>query len=366
MRSRAIVLVFLIAASLMVASGVAWAATISCPNRDGNLCVGTDNRDTMTGRASADDMRARGGNDALNARGGNDKLDGGLGNDSLVESAGNDTYRFANGWGVDSLDGVGGGVDTLDFSAVSRRVSADLRQIAGSDEARSGQSFLNISNTDAIIENARGGTDGDNLLGNDFANVLVGNAGSDSLWGGAQGNDTLLGGPGSDSHEGLAGDDRQNGGEGNDYYFYQYPDWDKDTIIDKAVADDDLDTFNQVFVGPAVSGNLTINLASSTTTPELHYTGLPDGSDTVEWSNSVIDRVFSWGTGNDTISGNDSPNHISSRDGNDTISAGGGDDFIDVQDGATGDTVDCGGGDDTYKIDSGDEFNPFACENRGT
>ncbi len=83
MRTRATLLLALMASALVVASGVAWAATISCPNRDGNLCVGTNNRDTMTDGTRADDMRARGGNDTLRASGGNDKLDGGPGNDSL-------------------------------------------------------------------------------------------------------------------------------------------------------------------------------------------------------------------------------------------------------------------------------------------
>lgn len=63
-------------AALVIASGVAWAATISCPNRAGDLCVGTDNKDTMIGRNRADEMRARGGADILKARVGNDTLFG--------------------------------------------------------------------------------------------------------------------------------------------------------------------------------------------------------------------------------------------------------------------------------------------------
>lgn len=55
----------MVAAALLVASGVAWAATISCPNRSGSLCVGTSQGDTMTGRDRADDMRGREGGDSM-------------------------------------------------------------------------------------------------------------------------------------------------------------------------------------------------------------------------------------------------------------------------------------------------------------
>jgi hypothetical protein len=50
MKRRTLFVAGLMVAALVVASGVAWAASISCPNRTGNLCVGTDNKDTMTGR----------------------------------------------------------------------------------------------------------------------------------------------------------------------------------------------------------------------------------------------------------------------------------------------------------------------------
>jgi hypothetical protein len=49
MKRRTLFVAGLMVAALVVASGVAWAASISCPNRTGNLCVGTDNKDTMTG-----------------------------------------------------------------------------------------------------------------------------------------------------------------------------------------------------------------------------------------------------------------------------------------------------------------------------
>jgi Ca2+-binding RTX toxin-like protein len=98
MAMRKTVLVLAVMASaLVVASGVAWAATIECPNRSGNLCVGTKNNDTMTGTASADDMKGRKGKDRMSALGGNDTISGGPGTDVVRGGLGNDTISGDNG-----------------------------------------------------------------------------------------------------------------------------------------------------------------------------------------------------------------------------------------------------------------------------
>src|SRR5687768_8566223 len=78
-----------VAATLVVASGVALAATISC--KAGVVCWGTPDSDYMTGSNDSsdgefgnwNDMRGLGGNDTLRALKGPDKLTGGPGNDSL-------------------------------------------------------------------------------------------------------------------------------------------------------------------------------------------------------------------------------------------------------------------------------------------
>ena len=117
--------------ALVVASGIAWAAAISCPNRDGNLCVGTDRQDTMTGRDSrADDMRGKGGADEMRGRGGADEMQGGTGGDTILGQDGPDTLsggpgadtlgggkgedHLAGGEGPDALNG-GSGDDTYNF-----------------------------------------------------------------------------------------------------------------------------------------------------------------------------------------------------------------------------------------------------------
>src|SRR5215207_7422530 len=119
MRRRAALLMALMVATLVVASGVALPATISCPNREGNLCVGTEQGDTMTGTNRADDMRGRGGPDKMRARGGNDRLIGGSGNDTLNGAGGDDTYRFNDGWDFDLIGFESDGIDTLDFSMLA-------------------------------------------------------------------------------------------------------------------------------------------------------------------------------------------------------------------------------------------------------
>jgi hypothetical protein len=235
----------LVVAALVVGSGVAWAATISCPNRAGNLCVGTNNKDTMIGRNRTDDMRARDGADLLRARGGRDNLAGGKGKDVLNGGGADDTYDFPkNGWG-------------------------------------------------------------------------------------------------------------------------------NDTIVDTADADNDPSTGNFAqfgFPDPLATG-LTINLASSASSPEVKN-GTLTGS--VNWSNDAIDGVYA-GSGSpdptvtirNTITGNAAANQLIAKGGEDTINAGAGNDWVSVSDFAGGDTVACGDGFDHVFFDAGDALiDQSACELR--
>ena len=65
------------------------------------------------------------------------------------------------------------------------------------------------------LENAVGGSEGDEIYGNDAANSLIGGGGDDGIAGRA-GNDYLSGGAGADYLEGDGNDDYVTGGEGND------------------------------------------------------------------------------------------------------------------------------------------------------
>lgn len=79
-----------------------------------------------------------------------------------------------------------------------------------------------------VIEDARGGSGGDDITGNNARNVLRGNAGADSLTGlagndrliGGAGNDTLSGGQGNDTLDGGVGRDRLAGGKGADHFVF--------------------------------------------------------------------------------------------------------------------------------------------------
>jgi Ca2+-binding RTX toxin-like protein len=83
------------AVALLVASGVALAATINCA---GN-CVGTPAPDRLIGSTASQTMRGLGGGDSISGyrgeddvegNGGNDAVYGGLGDDRVYGNAGND------------------------------------------------------------------------------------------------------------------------------------------------------------------------------------------------------------------------------------------------------------------------------------
>jgi serralysin len=129
----------------------------------------------------------------------------------------------------------GGGVDTYDLSAYATDLAINLTpgyhstfstaqladlDIFGGHTAR-GNVFNALQyNGDArsLIENVRGGSGNDDILGNAANNTLHGNAGDDDLTG-FGGSDVLLGGAGNDWLDGHAGVDRMFGGDGDDIYY---------------------------------------------------------------------------------------------------------------------------------------------------
>jgi serralysin len=153
-------------------------------------------------------------------------------------NSGNTTYSWSPTTGEMFINGVGqgapggnrifltvwdgGGVDTYDFSNYSTDLDVDLRpgqwtttsaeQLAklhydGSQVATGNIANALLYNGDprSLIENARGGSGDD---------VIIGNAADNVIWGG-DGNDTLYGGAGNDRLIGDAGNDRLYGGLGN-------------------------------------------------------------------------------------------------------------------------------------------------------
>ena len=130
----------------------------------------------------------------------------------------------------------GGGTDTYDLTAYTRAVTIDLRpgehsvfssaQLANlgggpnGGKAR-GNIFNALQHKDdprSLIENAKGGSGHDTIIGNDANNKLWGNNGPDGLYGGA-GYDHLYGGAGYDHLSGGAGIDKLYGGAGHDHLY---------------------------------------------------------------------------------------------------------------------------------------------------
>ena len=180
--------------------------------------------DTINGNTLDNVLTGGDGNDTLGGQDGKDVLDGGAGNDTLVGGSGDDT--FTGGMGDDLLGRggqrhlplrhrqrpgqrhdrrvVGGGVDTLDFSATTTRaVTVDLGQ-RGAQVVNAGLTLTLLAGN--TIENVIGGALGDTITGNALDNVLTGGGGNDTLTGGA-GNDTIEGGAGDDTLSGGANDD---------------------------------------------------------------------------------------------------------------------------------------------------------------
>lgn len=90
MRRKAILLVLTIAATLLLASGVAFAVNKVCPAGTivANPCLGTSKtkkcsgNDLLIGTFGPDYIKALSGNDLISAGGINDHTDGGPGNDT--------------------------------------------------------------------------------------------------------------------------------------------------------------------------------------------------------------------------------------------------------------------------------------------
>jgi Ca2+-binding RTX toxin-like protein len=105
MKKRIIVAMGLMGATLVVAAGVAWAATVNC--QVGQPCFGTDEPDTLIGTSETDDMFGYQEDDRLLGRGGSDNMNGdrdGLGVDTTTD--GDDELYGSEG--ADNLTGYGG------------------------------------------------------------------------------------------------------------------------------------------------------------------------------------------------------------------------------------------------------------------
>lgn len=162
--------------------------------------VSSSEGEAFRGGASTDHVINQGSmNGDVDLAGGNDSYDGrnGTVDGDILGGAGNDC--FIPGTAAESFDG-GAGVDTLNFSAASVKITVNLTipsQNRGAPVV--GDTFINI-------ENLSGGRMSDRLVGDTADNRLLGNGKGDIL-GGAAGDDVLIGGHGKDKLYGGTGAD---------------------------------------------------------------------------------------------------------------------------------------------------------------
>lgn len=191
--------------------------TSSATQPIGDMVVGTNGNNILTGTAWSDILRGEGGNDNLIGLAGDDLLVGGAGNDTLDGGRGMDTLQ--GDAGNDSLDGgqdadsmAGGlGDDTYIVDNVGDLVVEAANE--GTDTVQTSlNSYVMTTNVETLVFTGQGNFNG---TGNELANTMTGGNGNDQL-SGLGGNDQLLGGNGNDSLNGGDGNDNLQGGNGND------------------------------------------------------------------------------------------------------------------------------------------------------
>ena len=214
---KTLLLLTTMALALLLAGGVALAATVTC--QVGVACNGTSSGDTITGTTSNDTIKGLGGNDKISALDGIDKINGGPKNDTMNGAAGNDTYQFANFWGADRISADSAGVDTLTFqphtqpytsfpgAGVFAYLTADGSTLCPSDA----NPCLSIAGN--FFENLTGSAFTDDLRGNTKNNQINSLAGGS--WDFFTGNITsweyMDGQAGADTYKGYAPSGSDNG-----------------------------------------------------------------------------------------------------------------------------------------------------------
>jgi Ca2+-binding RTX toxin-like protein len=260
-------------------------ASVSVDLSAGSATDGYGNIDTFI---NIENVRGSQYDDTLIGDGGNNHLYGQKGNDILNGGAGVDTANYS----LDHIFGSGG-------------IDVDLTL---------GITIDGWGDTDTLIsiENVRGTTSDDVIIGDNGNNFLLGNSGDDILFGGlgndningGNGNDKINGGDGDDSLHGQLGADEFDGGDGFDHIGFH----DVNGISIDLVA------------GTAIDGDGSINLFSnieSFSGSDAEDTYLGDGGDF---------NVFHGDGGNDTI--------IAGSGESSFLRGGSGDDYIDGGDGS--------------------------------
>ncbi len=367
-----------------------------------DLITGTDGNDEFSGTSGNDTLNGLDGDDKINGDGGNDTLDGGAGNDTLEGDNGDDlfiggagaddmdggsdfdTVSYANstaGLVVDFTDlaantGDAAGdrytdIESLIGSAFDDTLKADfgVNVIAGDGDdlifsasnatlnGGDGDDTVSYENASGAIiqlegvsgfhgddelrgiENVIGSDAGDDIGGNNTANVLRGEGGQDFILG-FGGDDVIRGGAANDTIEGGEGADTLAGDEGND-------------TID---GDEGDDVITGGFGSDVIRGGTGADNINGGGNSDVLSGGDDDdtltgdgGADTLRGENG--DDTLDGGAGEDEIEGGAGNDNIIGGDGRDAITAGAGNDLI--SGGAERDEIHGDAGRDT--IDAGDD-----------
>jgi Ca2+-binding RTX toxin-like protein len=325
--------------------------------------------ENVTGSSSVDTITGNEQANVLDGRGGNDTLDGGLGNDTLIGNDGIDTVTYASHNALNLTGGV--------FIALGNGTADG---IAKATIVGSGGSTTTETDTLRSIENVTGSTHGDNITGNDQANVLddggfgspdtlqgnkgddtyvVANAGDTLVEFANEGHDTVVttlthltllsnfedlkyngaanftgtgngvanliqGNAGSDDLIGLGGDDELDGGANNDVYDYRGSfglAFGNDRISDASGTDAiAVNSFSDVQASQQVGNDLLLTLPGGTVRIVDHFNGHAVENIMDANGNSMV-----LATG---LTGGPVPGIITGTNGNDVLDGKGGDDFL--------------------------------------
>ncbi len=171
-----------------------------------NVYTGTVADEVICGDGGNDTIRGGGGRDRIFGGEGNDKLFDGTGSASVHGNEGDDTITTDKG---DDRTAGGTGRDVVSYQTRTKPVTALLGGTGNSGVA--GEKDLIASD----VENLRGGTASDQLIGDDRANEINGWGGGDTITANG-GDDVLLGTTGADSLNGGSGADTVYGSDGAD------------------------------------------------------------------------------------------------------------------------------------------------------
>lgn len=148
-----------------------------------DVIFGGDGDDEIFGGAGDDIIFGDHGNDIIFGGDGDDLLNGGAGDDIIFGGAGNDMFVAQIGDGNDVYYGgdmsVDDGIDTLDMSAITANITADL----GSGHLGRGYAHSTQSGHDTLwgIENIITGSGNDIIIASRAINVMDGGAGDDTF-----------------------------------------------------------------------------------------------------------------------------------------------------------------------------------------